>query len=76
MVEICDMWANAFAYVGGMATGYKGGTFALVGPGWQGKLAGRREAHRLPDALGRVAAARACEKCTPIWPLPRKCCAA
>lgn len=38
MVEICDMWANAFAYVGGMATGYKGGTFALVGPGWQGKL--------------------------------------
>jgi hypothetical protein len=38
MVEICDMWANAFAYVGGTATGYKGGTFALVGPGWQGKL--------------------------------------
>jgi hypothetical protein len=38
MVEICDMWANAFAYVGGMAAGYKGGTFALVGPGWQGKL--------------------------------------
>ena len=38
MVEICDMWANAFAYVGGVATGYRGGTFALVGPGWQGKL--------------------------------------
>jgi hypothetical protein len=38
MVEICDMWANAFAYVGGMATGYKGGTFALVAPGWHGKL--------------------------------------
>jgi hypothetical protein len=38
MVEICDMWANAFAYVGGIATGYKGGTFALVGPGWQGRL--------------------------------------
>jgi hypothetical protein len=38
MVEICDMWANAFAYVGGMATGYKGGTFALVGPGWKGEL--------------------------------------
>jgi hypothetical protein len=37
-VEICDMWANAFAYVGGTATGYKGGTFALVGPGWQEKL--------------------------------------
>jgi hypothetical protein len=37
-VEICDMWSNAFAYVGGVATGYKGGTFALVGPGWQGRL--------------------------------------
>ncbi len=38
MIEICDMWANAFAYVGGVATGYKGGTFALVGPGWTGEL--------------------------------------
>jgi hypothetical protein len=38
MIEICDMWANAFAFVGGVATGYKGGTFALVGPDWQGKL--------------------------------------
>jgi hypothetical protein len=37
-VEIVDMWTNAFAYVGGMATGYKGGTFALVGPGWHGAL--------------------------------------
>jgi hypothetical protein len=38
MVEIVDMWTNAFAYVGGQATGYKGGTFALVGPGWKGTL--------------------------------------
>jgi hypothetical protein len=38
MIQICDMWANAFAYVGGLATGYKGGTFALVGPGWKGEL--------------------------------------
>jgi hypothetical protein len=38
MVEIVDMWTNAFAYVGGKATGYKGGTFALVGPGWTGEL--------------------------------------
>ena len=37
-VEICDMWTNAFAYVGGTATGYKGGTFALAGPGWRGQL--------------------------------------
>jgi hypothetical protein len=38
MVEICDMWANAFAYIGGLATGYQGGAFALIGPGWQGHL--------------------------------------
>ena len=38
MVEIVDMWTNAFAYVGGIATGYKGGTYALVGPGWRGEL--------------------------------------
>ncbi len=37
MVEIVDMWTNAFAYVGGKATGYKGGKFLLVGPGWKGK---------------------------------------
>lgn len=38
MVEIVDFWTNAFAYVGGVATGYKGGKFALVGPGWKGEL--------------------------------------
>jgi len=38
MVEIVDMWSNAFSYVGGLATGYGGGKFALVGPGWQGTL--------------------------------------
>jgi hypothetical protein len=38
MVEIVDMWTNAFAYVGGVATGYKGGKFAITGPGWQGVL--------------------------------------
>jgi hypothetical protein len=38
MIEIVDMWTNAFAYVGGRATGYAGGKFALVGPGWKGTL--------------------------------------
>jgi hypothetical protein len=38
MVEIVDFWTNAFVYVGGGATGYKGGKFALVGPGWKGWL--------------------------------------
>ncbi len=38
MVEIVDMWTNAFAYVGGKATGYKGGKFVLVGPAWKGDI--------------------------------------
>ena len=38
LVEIVDMYSNAFAYAGGTATGYKGGKFALVGPGFKGTL--------------------------------------
>lgn len=38
MIQMVDMWTNTFAYVGGKATGYKGGKFALVGPGWKGDL--------------------------------------
>ncbi|MBS0625591.1 MAG: DUF1254 domain-containing protein [Verrucomicrobia bacterium] len=38
MVEIIDMWTNAFAYVGGKATGYGGGKFLLAGPGWKGEV--------------------------------------
>jgi hypothetical protein len=38
MIQIVDMWSNAFAYVGGVAAGYEGGTYALVGPGWHGEL--------------------------------------
>ena len=36
MIDICDMYTNAFAYPAGGASGYKGGKFALVGPGWKG----------------------------------------
>jgi hypothetical protein len=38
MVEVVDMWTNAFSYPAGGASGYKGGKFAFVGPGWQGTL--------------------------------------
>ena len=38
MIEVCDMWTNAFAYPAGGPSGYKGGTFALVGPDWQGDV--------------------------------------
>jgi DNA sulfur modification protein DndE len=45
MIQICDMWTNSFAYVGGLETGYEGGVYALVGPGWQGEL---------PDGAKRI----------------------
>jgi DNA sulfur modification protein DndE len=45
VVEIVDMYSNAFAYIGGTATGYKGGKFALVGPGFKGKI---------PDGVQRI----------------------
>lgn len=38
MIELVDMYTNAFSYIGGKATGYKGGTYAIVGPGWTGTL--------------------------------------
>ena len=38
MIEIVDMWTNAFSYPVGGASGYKGGKYALVGPGWKGTL--------------------------------------
>jgi hypothetical protein len=37
-VEVVDMWTNAFAYPAGGSSGYTGGKFAFVGPGWQGTL--------------------------------------
>jgi len=45
MIEIVDMWTNAFAYPAGEISGYKGGKFALVGPGWKGTL---------PDGVKRI----------------------
>jgi len=38
MIEVCDMWTNAFAYPAGGPSGYNGGLFGLVGPGWKGEL--------------------------------------
>ena len=38
MIEVCDMWTRAFAYPVGGPSGYQGGKFAFVGPGWKGEL--------------------------------------
>jgi hypothetical protein len=45
MVECVDMWTNAFAYPAGVVAGYDGGKYAMVGPGWKGKL---------PDGVKRI----------------------
>ena len=45
LIELVDMWTNAFFYPAGAKNGYKGGKFALVGPGWTGTL---------PDGVTRV----------------------
>jgi len=38
MIEVVDMWTNDFSYPVGGPSGYKGGTFAFVAPGWKGEL--------------------------------------
>ncbi len=37
-MEIVDFMGDNFAYVGTRATGTKAGNYAIVGPGWEGKL--------------------------------------
>jgi hypothetical protein len=37
-IQLLDAYANTFTYVGRRATGTKEGTFAIVGPKWQGGL--------------------------------------
>jgi hypothetical protein len=37
-IQFLDMYADSFAYVGRRATGTKAGAYAIVGPGWTGKL--------------------------------------
>ncbi len=43
--EFLDAYSNAFGYIGRRATGSKAGSYALVGPGWQGTL---------PAGVGRI----------------------
>jgi hypothetical protein len=45
MIELVDMRTNAFSYPAGAVAGYKGGKFALIGPGWNGTL---------PDGVTRI----------------------
>ena len=38
LLECVDMWTNDFYYPAGKVHGYKGGKYAMVGPGWKGTL--------------------------------------
>ncbi len=37
-MQLLDTYTNSFAYIGRRATGTRAGNFAIVGPGWHGKL--------------------------------------
>ena len=58
MIEVVDMWTNAFAYPAGGAAGYAGGKFAFVGPGWKGTLPPGVERIDCAHAMDRVSASR------------------
>jgi hypothetical protein len=47
VMQFMDFYTNNFAYVGKRSTGTAPGSYAIVGPGWQGTL---------PDGLQRVSA--------------------
>jgi hypothetical protein len=57
MLPLLDMWTEVFAVVGSRTTGTGSGHYALVGPGWSG---------RLPDGVVRI------ESPTPVgWAIGR-----
>jgi hypothetical protein len=51
-IQLLDAYANSFAYVGRRATGTKEGTFAIVGPKWQGALPSGVKRIDAPTNLG------------------------
>ena len=58
LVEIVDMYTNAFAYAGGLADRLQGRQIRSGRPGLERKTSRRRQTHQLPDALDADSAAR------------------
>ena len=55
MIEICDMWSNAFAYPAGGASGYKRRQIRAGGAGLEGHTTCGCKAYRLAHSMGRAA---------------------
>lgn len=54
VVPIMDMWTEVFATLGTRTTGNEGGSFALVGPHWQGELPAGMRMVRSPTDNGWI----------------------
>lgn len=52
VVDVFDMWQNLEHYIGRRTTGTKAGDFAIVPPGWKGKLP--KGVKRLDASTGKV----------------------
>lgn len=54
VLQMLDMWTDVFAAPGNRTSGTKAGDFAIVGPGWNGKLPEGVELLRCPTSIGWI----------------------
>jgi len=54
VIPLMDMWTDVFATLGTRTTGNEGGTVAIVGPHWQGKLPDGMRMVRSPTEMGWI----------------------
>lgn len=52
MLPVLDMWTDVVAAPGSRTTGTQGGTYAIVGPNWEGELPAEVDTIRTPTNVG------------------------